>query len=195
MKDKISLETLVGVYKAEYLRTTGHEANVEMHRSPFWVYINGEATRKFRLPGLIEVLKGRPSAKQNLMGETVAPQPLTFKGEGIDWLCMFRGKSFVGYVARNGWNGKTALINYAEKTPVLMGFNGNLSIPEMRELVKACNDFFGMGGYMGTGVGDMADAITARLDASLQRAGIVWPTHETAAMIRKAMNDYQLGEH
>jgi hypothetical protein len=194
MKDRISLDTLVGVYKAEYLRTNGKEADVQPHKSPHWVYINGEATRKFRLPGLIEVLKGRPDAKKNLLGESVTPEKLTFKGEGVDWLCLFRGKKFVGYVARNGWNGKTALINYDKNVPVLMGTTGeNLSVQEMRELVHECNKFFGYGGRF-SGFPDVYGAMAHAIDGALQRAGIVWPCHETAAMLRKAANDFYLGE-
>lgn len=41
------------------------------------------------------------------------------------------------------------------------------------------------GGYNETGKSDLADEIAKELDKALQRVGIVWPLHQTAAIIRR----------
>jgi hypothetical protein len=194
MSDKTN--KLVEEYKAEYRRTTGEEATVTVTRG--WVKIGWDNHRVKELPTFIARLKARPtfntdSPKTNIMGDPVTPAEITMKSEG-EWLVLTRKGKFLGYIARNGWSGKTAFCNYKIGVPVLGSFTDTLSVDEMRDIVHRCNEFFGMGGQMGTGKADLADAITERLDHSLQRAGIVWPCHETAAMIRQAINDYKLGK-
>lgn len=46
------------------------------------------------------------------------------------------------------------------------------------------------GGYLATRKIDLADKIAREMDRNLQRAGVVWPIHETAEMIRRVIKKH-----
>lgn len=76
--------------------------------------------------------------KKNMFGDMVAAQPLTTKNEG-PWLSLFRGDQIVGYVAKNGWTGKSSFINFEADEPVVTIFQSNnqISLNEMKTIIKA----------------------------------------------------------
>lgn len=192
---KRPIDDLIAEYKTEYRRTSG--ADIEVTYKGPWLYIGQSTYKRNELPTFIARLKARPTFNPpapttNIMGDTVIPEKLEMKPEG-SWLVITRGSKFMGYIARNGWSGKTAFCQYPIGIPVLGQFLGTLSVEEMREIVHECNQFFGMGGSNASGKSDLSDAIVDEIDGALQRAGVVWPRHETSAMIRRAINNFKLG--
>ncbi len=76
---------------------------------------------------------------KNMLGDECKPRRLTIRPEG-DVLTLLRNNRFVGYVARNGWNGKSRSIDYALGVPVLRLSTGSeeFSLSEMKRIMAAC---------------------------------------------------------
>lgn len=72
---------------------------------------------------------------QNMFGDERKPQKLTFKHEG-EHMYLFRGGKICGMVVKNGWTGKSYMINYDLGEPVLYNFEHDLSLAEMGEIQK-----------------------------------------------------------
>lgn len=72
----------------------------------------------------------------NIMGEDREPQPMTFKWLGAH-LTLFRAGQFTGMVSKNGWTGKSALIDYELGAPVFYNMRGMFSLDELQIIVDA----------------------------------------------------------
>ncbi len=147
---KLNIDEIVAEYKKEYTRTTGK--TVEVLVKGAWVYITGTSGiahkyKRAELPEMIGNLKSRPTfgtdgPTTNTFGEQVTLPAINTSKEG-DWLVVRRGKTFLGYFARNGWSGKTAFCGYKIGEPVIGQLDTPLSLAEMKLIVKDVEKYFG----------------------------------------------------
>lgn len=72
---------------------------------------------------------------KNIFGDEREPEVLTFEYEAPH-MTVKRGGKFAGMVSPNGWTGKTMMINYKEKEPVLSNYRGDLSLGEMEQILE-----------------------------------------------------------
>lgn len=77
---------------------------------------------------------------KNIMGDEREPELLTFDYTEPH-MNLFRGGRWCGMVSPNGWSGKTAMINYKLKEPVMTCYHGNLSLTEMQSVLDAWKKF------------------------------------------------------
>jgi len=77
---------------------------------------------------------------KNMFGEEKSPEKLSFKMVGRV-MEVTRGDKFAGYVAKNGWTGKSMFINFKRDEPVLHCFMDELSFTDLKELMGAWEYF------------------------------------------------------
>ena len=72
----------------------------------------------------------------NMLGEEREPHPLEIKDMGKT-LYLSRNGNYVGYVSENGWTGKSYMIDYPLKEPMIYQIFGALSLTEMQQIIEA----------------------------------------------------------
>jgi hypothetical protein len=77
----------------------------------------------------------------NMFGNEVEPRPMTLKWLG-EHLTLFRGGRFTGMVSKNGWTGKSVILDYKPGEPVLYNVHGMFSLDELKTIVTECHNKF-----------------------------------------------------